>query len=109
MPVATQDKVEALRQDLGSQARLAELLGVDRSRVSRWLRGEGLDPLTASRVNALEHVMADLFQVYEPTAAIAWLQGLNPHLGARPIDLIRAGRSVEVLAAVRASIAGSYA
>ena len=43
-------------------------------------------------------------------AARAWLFGLNPHLGdRRPIDLIRAGRAEELLHALRAERAESFA
>jgi transcriptional regulator with XRE-family HTH domain len=109
MPVATQKKVEALTHDFGSQRRLAGLLGVSPSRVTRWLRGEGIDIDNAERVDALEHVMASLLRLYEGKAAEAWLVGLNPRLGARPIDLIRAGRASELLRAISAERAGSYA
>jgi transcriptional regulator with XRE-family HTH domain len=44
MPVALAQKVEALRTDFRSAARLADLLGVSRSQVTRWLRGAGIDP-----------------------------------------------------------------
>jgi biotin operon repressor len=47
MPVATAAKVEALRTDFKSAAALADMLGVSRSQVTRWLRGAGIDPLTA--------------------------------------------------------------
>jgi hypothetical protein len=39
-----------------------------------------------------------------------WLFGLNPHLGdRRPIDLVRAGRAEELLRALRAERAESFA
>lgn len=109
MPVATHDKVQALSRDFGSQRRVAALLGVSPAQVSRWIRGGGVDPDNAERVDALEHVMASLLRLYEPEAAEAWLVGLNPHLGARPIDLVRAGRTSELLRAISAERAGAYA
>lgn len=109
MPVATQQKVEALTHDLGSQRRLAKLIGVSPGRVSRWLRGAGVDPDNAEKVDALEHAMASLLRLYDGDAAEAWLVGLNPHLGSRPIDLIRAGRTSDLLRAISAERAGSYA
>ena len=43
-------------------------------------------------------------------AARSWLFGLNPHLGdRRPIDLVRAGRAEELLRAIRAERAESFA
>lgn len=109
MPVATREKVQALSRDLGSQRRVAALLGVSPSQVSRWIRSGGVDPDNAEKVDALEHAMASLLRLYEPGAAEAWLVGLNPHLGARPIDLVRAGRASELLRAISAERAGSYA
>jgi transcriptional regulator with XRE-family HTH domain len=109
MPVATRDKVQALSRDLGSQRRVAAMLGVSPSQVSRWIRSGGVDPDNAERVDALEHAMASLLRLYEPAAAEAWLVGFNPHLGARPLDLVRAGRTNELLRAIAAERAGSYA
>lgn len=109
MPVAIKDKVRALRRDFGSQRRLAMLLDVSPAQVGRWLRGGGVEAENAAKVDALEHVMASLLRLYAADAAEAWLLGLNPHLGARPIDLIRAGRTSDLLGAIAAERAGSYA
>ena len=110
MPVATAAKVEALARDFRSYAELADLLGVSRSRVTRWLKGAGLDPLNAERVDLLELVWGSLLRVYEPEAARAWLTGVNPHLGdRRPVDLIRAGKAEELMRAIRAERAESFA
>jgi uncharacterized protein (DUF2384 family) len=57
-----------------------------------------------------ERVWADLVRLYEPDAARAWLWGLNPLLSdRRPIDLIRTGRSDEVIRAIRTERADSFA
>jgi uncharacterized protein (DUF2384 family) len=110
MPVSTAAKVEALTVDFKSAARVADMLGVSRSRVTRWLRGAGIDPENAERVELLELVWSNLLRLYESDAGLAWLFGLNPHLGdRRPIDLIREGKGAEVLGAIRAARAGSFA
>src|SRR5262245_38596824 len=110
MPIALADKVEALRADFRSAATLADLLGVDRSQVTRWLRGAGIDPLNAERVDLLELVWANLLRLYDRDAALAWLEGLNPHLGdRRPIDLVRQGRIEELMRAIRAERADAFA
>ncbi len=110
MPVATATKIEALRRDFRSGRAVADLLGVSRSRVTRWLQGEGIDPLNAERVDLLELVWSNLLRIYEPEAARAWLLGLNPNLGdRRPIDLVRAGRAEELMRAIRAERADSFA
>lgn len=110
MPVATARKVEALRADFRSAARLADLLGVSRSQVTRWLRGAGIDPLNAERVDLLELVWSSLLRLYDREAAFAWLLGVNPMLGdRRPIDVIRAGRAEELMRAIRAERADTFA
>jgi uncharacterized protein (DUF2384 family) len=110
MPIATAAKVKALCTDFRSQAALADMLGVSRSRVTRWLKGAGLDPLNAERVDLLELVWSNLLRIYEPEAARAWLWGVNPLLSdRRPIDLVRTGRSEELMRAIRAERADSFA
>ena len=110
MPVALAQKVEALRVDFRSAAQLADMLGVSRSQVTRWLRGAGIDPINAEKVDLLELVWSSLLRLYDKEAALAWLFGVNPLLGdRRPIDLIRAGRAEELMRAIRAERADSFA
>lgn len=110
MPVALVQKVEALRSDFRSAARLAELLGVDRSQVTRWLGGAGIDPLNAEKVDLLELVWSSVLRLYDRDAALAWLFGVNPLLGdRRPVDLIRMGRAEELMRAIRAERSDTFA
>ena len=110
MPVAMAQKVRVLSADFRSAARLAEMLGVNRSQVTRWLRGAGVDPLNAEKVDLLELVWSNLLRIYERDAALSWLFGVNPMLGdRRPIDLIRMGRTEELMRAIRAERADSFA
>jgi hypothetical protein len=110
MPVATARKVEALRVDFRSAARVADLLGVNRAQVTRWLRGAGIDPANAEKVDLLEMVWGNLLRLYDREAALAWLFGINPTLGdRRPIDLIRAGRAEELMRAIRAERSDAFA
>ncbi len=110
MPVATARKVEALRHDFRSAARLADMLGVSRSQVTRWLQGAGIDPLNAEKVDLLELVWSSVLRLYEKEAALEWLFGINPRLGdRRPIDLVRAGRAEELMRAIRAERSDSFA
>lgn len=109
MPVTTALKVEALAHDFRSQRRLADALGVSPAQVSRWRRGQGIDPANAERLDLLELTMSFLRRLYEPETAEKWLVGLNPHLRSRrPIDLIRAGETQELLVALRQERAESY-
>lgn len=110
MPVATARKVEALRHDFRSAARLADMLGVSRSQVTRWLRGAGIDPMNAEKVDLLDLVWSSVLRLYEREAALEWLFGVNPRLGdRRPIDLVRAGRAEELMRAIRAERSDSFA
>jgi hypothetical protein len=110
MPVSLAHKVESLRDDFRSAARLAQMLGVSRSQVTRWLRGAGIDPLNAEKVDLLELVWSNVLRLYDREAALAWLFGLNPLLGdRRPIDLVRAGRAEELMRAIRAERADTFA
>ena len=78
--------------------------------MTRWLRGAGIDVLNAEKIGLLELVWSGVRRIYDAETARAWLFGLNPHLGdRRPIDLIRAGRAEELLHALRAERAESFA
>lgn len=113
MPVPTEQKVTALCRDLGSPGRLAELLGVDPAQVTRWRHGEGIDDVTAERVDLLEFVMAQLSRLHSIETARCWLVGMNSSLGnRRPVDLIRRGqvRGVrQLLDAIANERAGTFA
>jgi uncharacterized protein (DUF2384 family) len=110
MPVAVRDKLEAITRDLGSQAAVAKLLGVSRSRVSRWLRDEQPDARNRRAVRSIEFVLDRLLEVYQRDTAVKWLHGFNAHLGdRRPIDVLAEGGVDEVLRAISAEEAGTYA
>jgi transcriptional regulator with XRE-family HTH domain len=110
MPVATALKVEALSRDFRSQRRLADALGVSPAQVSRWKRGQGIDPDNAERLDLLELTMSSLLRLHEPSTAEKWLFGLNAHLhDRRPIDVIRMGQTLDLLSALQQERAGSYA
>ena len=110
MPLSTVRKVEALRADFRSAAQLADLLGVNRAQITRWLRGAGIDPLNAEKVDLLELVWSNLLRIYDRDAALSWLFGVNPLLGdRRPVDLIRLGRTEELMRAIRAERSDTFA
>jgi transcriptional regulator with XRE-family HTH domain len=106
----TRAKLQRLTAEFGGQSEVARLLDVDRSRVSRWLRGDEPDTANGATLDALEYVWARLLRTYKPSTAVKWLYGFNAHLGnRRPISLLRHGRVSEVIAAIEQHEAGSYA
>ena len=110
MPVHVRARVQALVEDAGSRARAAELLGVDRSRITRWLATEEPEEANRRTIDAVEFALERLTTRYRLETAFKWLNGVNPQLrGSRPIDLLRSGRVAEVLAAIEADETGAYA
>jgi len=110
LPVAVRDKLRAVTEDLGSQARVARLLGVSPSRVSRWLRTEEPDAANRRKLQGVEFVLGRLLDVYGRDTGLKWLQGTNAQLGnRRPIDLLATGRVTDVLGALEAEESGAYA
>ncbi len=110
MPVQTRARVKAIVTDLGGRAQTARALGVHRSRITRWLEDEEPDARNLRKVEALEFVLARLLSVYGRETALKWLMGFNAHLGdRRPLDCLLAGQVSEVVAAIDAEDAGSFA
>lgn len=111
MSIRVSDRLQAVAERLGSQAAVADLLGVSPSRVSRWLRrGEIPERDNRRKLEAVEYILTRLADLYEPETAVKWMRGANAHLGhRRPIDLLEAGRVTEVLQAVEAAETGVYA
>ena len=97
MPLSAEIKAETLVRDFGGQAKLAAVLGVERSTVSRWVHGSTPDPTHAARVDALEFVLAEAQRIFGRAGARKWFQGLDPHLGDRGERSLReVHRSVEI-------------
>ena len=110
MPVGTARKVEALRDDFRSAAQLADMLGVNRSQITRWLRGAGIDPLNAEKDRPARARLVDAAADLRARRRAVWLFGVNPRLGdRRPIDLVRGGRTEELMRAIRAERSDSFA
>lgn len=110
MPVMVRQKLQAVTRDVGNQARVARLLGVSRSQVSRWMRTGHPDPSNKRKLEGMEFLLARLLDLYDRSTALKWLHGFNAHLGhRRPIDLLAAGRVADVLRAIEAEETASYA
>ena len=110
VPVHIRHRVQALVEDAGSRAEAAALLGVNCSRITRWLGAEEPEEANRRTIDAVEFAIERLTTRYRLETAFKWLHGVNPHLrGSRPIDLLRSGRVAEVLAAIEADETGAYA
>ncbi|HEU4699564.1 MAG TPA: hypothetical protein VFS40_10315 [Gemmatimonadales bacterium] len=108
--LTTRVRTISARTAFESEAELAEWLGVDRSQLTRYKRGQQPRGEAAWRLLGLDAVVAALRQVLEAEVIPDWLQGINAHLNhQRPLDVLRAGRLADVIAAVEAERAGSYA
>ena len=91
-------------------ADLARSLGVHRSAVVRWKRGEAPAAKNWEQLVGLDTVVSLLEGFLEQASIAKWLRGVNAHLGdRRPIDVIRQGRLSEVVAAIEAEKAGAFA
>lgn len=106
----TRGHLDTLRSVLGSDRTVAELLAVSPSQVSRWRRGQVPDAANADRLGGLALVVEMLARWLDPTTIEEWLLGPNLHLDDRsPAYLIRSGRVADVIGAIEAEKAGTYA
>jgi len=97
------------RQAFSSDSALADACGVHRSQVARWKRGDVPDAHNARLLRDLATVVARLADWYDPDVIADWLYGQNPDLGGRqPLEVLREGGLVEVLAAAETQTRGSH-
>jgi transcriptional regulator with XRE-family HTH domain len=89
---------------------VANIVDVSRPTVSRWTTGKGSPPLRTQTVIAdLRFVVERLWDLYSPDEIRLWLHARHPLLNQeRAVDLIYAGRTEEVLAAIDRLEAGAY-
>lgn len=107
----TQAQVHHLVAVLGSQAAVAEWVGVPARRVGRWPRGQSaLEPEQRAAVSALSFVAERAGLVWDRRVVPDWLAGPNDFLGgATPLQVVLRGAVADVLQALEAEAAGVYA
>jgi len=95
----------------GSKSTVADILGVDKSQLTRWKKHTHPDSTNMSKIFGLNFVIARLMENFKyPESANKWLKGMNPHLDdMRPIDCLKKNRIKDVLAAIDSYETGSYA
>lgn len=102
--------LDAIRAVLGSDRATSALLDVSPSQVSRWRRGQVPDLDNADHLAGLALVIEMLARWLHPDTAEGWLHGANAHLDDRtPAYLIRHGRLADVIGAIEAEKAGTFA
>lgn len=103
--------LEDLRLQGGLQGRdIANIADVSPATVSRWSRGTASPTLHTQAVIAhLRYVVDRLADFYTPEDARLWLHTNHPLLNnEKAIDLIRAGKTEEVLAVIERLDAGAF-
>ncbi len=100
-------KLDAIRTKGAMQSvDVANLLGLRPETVSRWNQGKAFPrPGAEQTLLALEYIVDELSDFYEPADARLWLYSPQKLLsGARPADLIQAGdtqRVIEIIEQLR--------
>lgn len=104
------DRLEHIARVLGSDAAVADVLGVNRAQPRRWREGQIPDPDNRDRIIGLDAVIALLSGFLAESSIPKWLNGVNAHLGdRRPINVLREGRVSDVIAAIEAQKSGTFA
>ena len=92
------DELERLGELKGVE--IAGITSVSIATVSRWKSGDiKPQPRKERLLSDLHHVVGRLQEFYSPDEIRTWLYARHPQLnGARAVDLIGLGRTIEVLA-----------
>ena len=88
----------------------AKLLGVSQDRPGRWVRG--IDrPSVANRTQLadLDALVGRLLATFTPEQATLWLEGQDPFLRARPIDVFVMEGPARLIDAMKAYEQGAFA
>lgn len=94
---------------LGNNA-VAALLGVNKDRPGRWVSGQDApNEENRAQLADLDALVGHLHSAFTPAQARLWLEGQDPHLGARPIDVYRLEGAAPVIEAIRAFEQGAFA
>jgi transcriptional regulator with XRE-family HTH domain len=111
MSTAVARILDCLRSDAALQGKdIANIVGVSPPTVSRWSSGKANpDVRTQTMIADLRFVVERLGDFYTPAETRLWLHAPHAMLaGARAIDLVREGRTAEVLAVIDGIDAGAF-
>jgi hypothetical protein len=94
---------------LGNNA-VAALLGVNKDRPGRWVSGQDApNEENRAQLADLDSLVGHLHSAFTPAQARLWLEGQDPHLGARPIDVYLIESAAPVIEAILAFRQGAFA
>lgn len=104
-------KIAIVTEALGSKSRAAEYLGVARSQPGKWLAGEERpNPRARRLIQDFDYVWGRLTDERSQEVAELWLSSPNAFLsGATPISWMRSRGAEDVVGAIDAEEAGSFA
>ncbi len=104
-------KLAMVTDALGSMARAAKFLGVARSQPGKWLSGEeNPNPRARRLIQDFDYVWSRLIDERPSETAAVWLSSPNAFLGgATPLVWLRTRGAEDVVGAIDAEEAGSYA
>ncbi|MGK2957647.1 MAG: hypothetical protein ACSLFB_04460 [Acidimicrobiales bacterium] len=104
-------KIAIVTEALGSKAKAAQYLGVARSQPGKWLAGEeSPNPRARRLIQDFDYVWGRLIDDRSPEVAALWLGSPNAFLsGTTPISWMRARGAEDVVGAIDAEEAGSFA
>jgi uncharacterized protein (DUF2384 family) len=104
-------KIATVTEALGSKSRAAEYLGVARSQPGKWLAGEERpNPRARRLIQDFDYVWGRLTDERSQEVAELWLNSPNAFLsGATPISWMRSRGAEDVVGAIDAEEAGSFA
>jgi hypothetical protein len=89
---------------------VASLLGVNQDRPGRWASGQA-EPHEENRMQLadLDAFAGHLLATFTPEQAVLWLEGHDPYLDARPLDVYRLEGAGPVIEAMKAYEQGTFA
>ena len=92
-------------------SQVARILGIDRSRLSRCMRGGAdIGPTLAPRITNLQYVLTRALQIMHADEVGPWLTEGEPLLGGSiPLNVLAADGPAPIVAALDALVSGAFA
>ena len=103
------ERLDRLIRVLGA-TQTADLVGVSKSQPARWRDGaERVSIQNLHTIMDLDYVISRLLLNWDAGVIPHWLNGHNPHVGGRPIEVLKRRGAMALLPALDADDHGAYA